>query len=302
MTAIHEFTGTEEHGDDLSRRLLESAAELSYDPMTELDWDAPVPDDLYGLNPEWSTLYGTKLWNEMSEQQRIRLTMHEVCSIMSTGIWFEMILQTMILRSFYATDAKKSDFQFALVEVADECRHSLMFSKVCQKFEVPAYLPGKFAIELGRGYKTIATAEGAYGGILVAEEILDVMQRDWMRDERVQPLVRGTSMIHVVEESRHMRFAREEIREAVAGKSSYRRDMAGNLIAVVASVIVTNLVRPQVYANVGLDPKRAVREVRASEHRRTMLKTSSLNLMDFLADAGLLNSVSTRIFQGLHMI
>ena len=50
----------------------------------------------------------------------------------------------------------------------------------------------------------------AYAAILVAEEVLDVMQRDWMRDERVVPFVRTINNIHVVEESRHMKFAREE--------------------------------------------------------------------------------------------
>lgn len=46
--------------DDVSRRLLDSAAELSYDPAQEVDWETPLPPDLYGLNPEWSTLYGPR--------------------------------------------------------------------------------------------------------------------------------------------------------------------------------------------------------------------------------------------------
>jgi len=50
--------------EDVSRRLLDSATVLSYDPSEEVDWESPLPDDLYGLNPEWSTLYGTPLWEE----------------------------------------------------------------------------------------------------------------------------------------------------------------------------------------------------------------------------------------------
>ncbi len=126
---------------DNARRLLESSAKLSYDPMTEVDWDSPLDPDHHGLNPEWSTLYGTALWDEMTHQQQVTLTRHEVASIMSTGIWFEMILQQMVLRDQYCTDYSRSDFQFALTEIADECRHSIMFARACEKMGISSYFP-----------------------------------------------------------------------------------------------------------------------------------------------------------------
>jgi hypothetical protein len=138
--------------DETAKRLLDSAATLSYDPMEEVDWDSPVPDDKYGLNPEWSSLYGTPLWAEMTEQQKVTLTKHEVCSVMSIGIWFEMILQQMVLRDQYVQPHGEAEFQFALTEIADECRHSLMFARACQKMGVPAYFPNKMSIQLGRGF------------------------------------------------------------------------------------------------------------------------------------------------------
>ena len=50
----------------LSARLLGSAAKKSYDPVVDIDWAAPIPDELYGLSPEWSTLYGTPMWDALS--------------------------------------------------------------------------------------------------------------------------------------------------------------------------------------------------------------------------------------------
>jgi P-aminobenzoate N-oxygenase AurF len=55
----------------LSARLLGSAAEKSYDPAVDIDWTAAVPAGLYGLSPEWSTLYGTPMWASLSEDQLI---------------------------------------------------------------------------------------------------------------------------------------------------------------------------------------------------------------------------------------
>ena len=288
--------------EDVSARLLDSAALRSYDPADEVDWDADLDPKLYGLNPQWSTLYGTDMWNEMTEDQRILLTRHEVCSIMSTGIWFEMILQQMVLRDQYCKDSSASDFQFALTEIADECRHSIMFARACTKMGIKAYVPGRISRELGRGFKAIASAETAYGGILVAEEVLDVMQRDWMRGEDVLPLVRTTSKIHVVEESRHMTFARQQMRERIEGKSAARRKASALVVAIAARMIVSNMVSKDVYINAGLDADRAVREAKNNAHHHMMMRTSSEHLMAFLHDCGLVTKPAEVIYKRLHML
>jgi hypothetical protein len=196
---------------EISTRLLGSAAKKSYDPVVEIDWSAPVPDALYGLSPEWSTLYGTPLWDRLSEEQRVTLTVHEYCSISGVGIWFECLLMQLMLRDIYGDDPAQPHVQWALTEIADECRHSVMFARTAEKFGAPSYQPPPAILRLGRAFAATGDGPSAYAAILVAEEILDIFQRDLMKDERVQPLTRATSQIHVVEEARHMRFAREEI-------------------------------------------------------------------------------------------
>ncbi|VXC41404.1 AurF N-oxygenase family protein [Nocardioides sp. AX2bis] len=298
MTTTAPLPGTR----DSSQRLLDSAAALSYDPSTEVDWDAPLDPDHFGLNPEWSTLYGTELWEEMTHAQRVTLTRHEVASIMSTGIWFEMILQQMVLRDQYCSDYAEPDFQFALTEIADECRHSIMFARACSTMGIGAYFPRRASIALGRGFKSVAAAEVAYGGILVAEEVLDVMQRDWMRGEQVLPIVRTTSKIHVVEESRHMKFARQEMRERIEGASPRRRRLSALVIAVAAQQIVSNMVNEGVYAAAGLDPARAVAAAKANEHHHTLMRSSCAHLMEFLDELGLLTRPALRIYQRVSMV
>lgn len=302
MTVTADDFRTSIDADDVLARLLASSDKLSYDPQTEVDWETPLDPTQHGLNPEWSTLYGTKLWEEMTEQQRVTLTRHEVGSIMSTGIWFEMILQQMLLREQYTADVTASSFQFALTEIADECRHSLMFARACQTMGVPHYVPSRLVVELARGLKTTASNESAYGSILVAEEILDVMQRDWMRGESVLPIIRTTSKIHVVEEARHMKFARHEIREHLQGVSALRRRQSAWLIATAAFVIVKSMVNPAVYEAAGLDRKRAVAEAKANEHHHALMRQSCVHLMDFLSETGLLTPAAMRRYRAVHML
>lgn len=288
--------------EDIARKLLESSATLSYDPAQEVDWDTPLDTNYHGASPEWSTLYRTAYWDEMSAAQQRELTRQEAASVASTGIWFEMILQQMILRDFYAKDPTDAAFQWALTEIADECRHSIMFARGAEKLKAPAYRPRRLIVELGRVFKTVAFGEAAYAAILVAEEVLDVMQRDWMRDDRVVPFVRTINNIHVVEESRHMKFAREETLERLEGSSWLRRQINAVVISIASYAIVTSMVNHNVYANAGLDNKRAVREATANEHYKSMMRSSCSGLMEFLSSAGLLTKASTFVYKRANLI
>jgi hypothetical protein len=286
----------------MARRLLDSSATLSYDPVREVDWKTPLDTSYHGASPEWSTLYGTSYWAVMTPEQQRALTRQEAASVASTGIWFEMILQQMMLRDFYAKDPTDPAFQWALTEIADECRHSIMFARGAAKLGAPAYRPRRLAVELGRLFKTVAVGEAAYAAILVAEEVLDVMQRDWMRDERVVPFVRTINNIHVVEESRHMKFAREETKARLRGAGPVRRHFTAFVVSVAAYVIVSSMWNDDVYANAGLDPERGLREAKANEHHKSMLRSSCAGLMEFLSSAGLLTRAATWFYKRANLI
>lgn len=286
----------------LSARLLGSAAKKSYDPVVDIDWDAPIPDHLYGLSPEWSSLYGTELWEGLSEEQRVTLTVHEYCSISGVGIWFECLLMQLILRDIYGDDPAQPHVQWALTEIADECRHSVMFARTAQTFGAPSYQPPKRIQRLGKAFAAKGDGPAAYAAILVAEEILDIFQRDLMKDERVQPLTRATSQIHVVEEARHMRFAREEVARRTPELSRWQLRKHRTIVAAVAAIVAENLVQPEVYASVGLDPETAKAAARANEHYAAKLREASSGLVSFLRDAGLIGGPSERLWKRAQLI
>ncbi len=288
--------------EELSSRLLGSAAKKSYDPVVDIDWAAPIPDDLYGLSPEWSTLYGTPMWESLTEEQRVTLTIHEYCSISGVGIWFECLLMQLVLKDIYGEDPAQPHVQWALTEIADECRHSVMFARTAEKFGAPSYQPPPGILRLGKAFVARFDGPAAYAAILVAEEILDIFQRDLMKDERVQPLTRATSQIHVVEEARHMRFAREEIARRTPELSSWqlRRHRAG--VASVAAIVADNLVQPEVYASVGLDPKEAKAAARANTHYGDKLRDASTGLVTFLRDAGLSGGASELLWKRAKLV
>ncbi|MFC9330417.1 diiron oxygenase [Kitasatospora sp. NPDC057015] len=268
-----------------ARRLLASSAKLSFDPLTDVDWAAaPEPGRFYGP-PHRLSLYGTPQWERMTEEQRIELSKHEVASIASVGIWFEEILMQMLLRHAFDRDPTTAHVQYALTEIGDECRHSVMFARMISWMGVPAYGPGRVAHELGRIFKAVSTHSQTFGGTMYVEEILDAFQREAMADETLQPLTRQVSRIHVIEESRHISYAREELQRERLGP--VRRRWEQLLIGVIVYFSTTSLINPRLYAAVGVDPAEGRRAARRNPFWHTTKREMAAKTLEVLDRAGL---------------
>jgi hypothetical protein len=270
-----------------AERLLRSAAKTSFDPAVDVDWDAPQPADVFYAPPEFSSLYGTALWDGLTREQRVQLTKHEVASIASVGIWFEEILMQMLLRRAYDRDLTRPDIQWALTEIADECRHSIMFATMITTFGTPNYGVGRLTHEMGRIFKAISNGVLTFAGTMYVEEILDAFQRDAIADETLQPIVRQVSRIHVIEEARHISFAREESARALTRGGRLRRVYNRLMIGLVVQQATTSLIRPQVYAAVGLDPQHAAKAARRNPHWQETKKRATAKVLDFFDEIGL---------------
>jgi len=269
-------------------RLLRSSAEHSYDPQVEIDWAAPLDPGKYFVPPHRSSLYGTPTWEGLTEQQRITLTRHELASLVGLGIWFETILMQMLIRDYYRQDPATAHAQYALTEVADECRHSVMFGRLLGKLETPVYRPDGIDHALGTWIGATATGPRMFAAILIGEEVLDVLQRETTTDEQVQPLVRMVSRIHVVEEARHVRYAREELARQVraAGKGRLLFDKV--VIARAAYLCGTRLIHPAAYRSIGLDPAEGRRVARANPRFQETLRWAGERVVAYLDDLGLI--------------
>jgi hypothetical protein len=269
-------------------RLLRASLDNSYDPVIEIDWAAPPdPGQLYEPAHRVS-LYGTPLWDSLDAGQRIELSKHEVASIASIGIWFETVLMRMLLRQYHKQDPTSGHAQYALTEVADECRHSVMFGKMIATFGTPVYRLGLRDELLGRFLTTTARGVRMFAAILIAEELLDACQREAMADESVQPLVRAVSRIHVIEEARHVRWAKEELERSAPLMGAAERAYSQLVIGRAAHMIARNLVNPQVYRAVGIDPAVGRRAAMANPYFRETLKWAGTKVTSFLGDLGLI--------------
>ncbi|AUG82155.1 membrane protein [Kitasatospora sp. MMS16-BH015] len=296
-------TTTEERARDRKKtaeRLLASSAKLSFDPLKEIDWEAEPVEGAYYLPPHRVSLYGTALWETLTEAQRIELSKHEVASVASVGIWFEEILMQMLLRHAFDRDPTSAHVQYALTEIADECRHSVMFAKMISWMGAPAYGPGRVSHELGRFFKATSTHSQTFGGTMYVEEILDAFQREMMNDEALQPMVRQVSRIHVIEESRHITYAREELVRRDLGP--VRRRYEQLLLGLVIFRSTKSLIHPRVYAAVGIDPEVGRRAALANPYWRATKVEMAAKAIGVLDRAGLVGPANRWLLRRVGVI
>lgn len=294
---------TTEGRERTAERMLRSSARKSYDPAVDIDWNAPLEPDKTYLPEHRVSLYGSELWEHMPDGQRHELAKQEIASVTSFGIYAESILMHLLLNVVTDGDPTSGHAQYALTEIADECRHSTMFGRSIEKVGVRPYRPPKAVRALLRLVALTPTSPYTFAGTLLVEEILDRLQREMMHDENVQPHIRMVNQIHVLEEARHIGYAREELRRLVA--KSGRASMAVNRVALAVTALATSrlLIDPRAYKRAGLDPTQARKAALANPHYQETLRWMAERLVRYLDEVGMLKGrLTTNLWRRSYLL
>jgi len=99
-----------------------------------------------------------------------------------------------------------------------------------------------------------------------------------------------------------MRFAREEVARRTPGLSGWQRRKHRTIVASVAAIVADNLVQPDVYAAVGLDPRQAKTAARANEHYAAKLRDAAAGLTRFLREVGLIGGPSELLWRRAKLV
>ncbi|GAB3672525.1 diiron oxygenase [Actinocorallia lasiicapitis] len=281
----------------VAERLLATSRKHSYDPDVDVAWDTPLDPDRFYMPPQCVSLYETRLWDGLSQAQRIELSKRELASTMSYGIYSElMLIQALVLHA-WRREVDSHDVGYALTEIADECRHSMMFARLIRTMGLRATKPPEWMYQAGKIIGGIYQPVQKFSMVLVVEETTDTLQRAIMADPELQPLVQQVCKIHVVEEARHIKYAREELKRQVARLSPARRRAYALMLTPAAYEISRGLIHPSCYTAVGLDPKEAVRVAAQSPHRRDTLAWMFKRTATFFDEVGLLDGPARKVWQ-----
>lgn len=276
-----------------SEQLVAASERSTHDPFSEIDWDVPIDDSAFHLPPELLALYGTEAWSAMSQAERIAYSRHETAAMFGAGIWFENALMQIVLRHLTEIDVRDPMHRYLLVEVADECRHSMMFGEFIRRAGTPSYGPTReVTFAQGPGGRAMS-----YLAILAIEELLDYANRATMRDERLHPTARKISKLHVLEEARHVSFAKTYLTECWPTLDSDEQDFVRTVAPDLVAEIVALSLDPAVFEHLGITD--GIEMAKANPVYQANVVAGLSKLTTFLSDVGVIEEPEPWLERGL---
>jgi hypothetical protein len=275
-------------------RLLSGSSRRSYDPSVDIDWHAPMDPDRFFLPAEKVTLYGTPMWDSMTREQQIDLSRQELSNMLSMGIWFENMLIQALARRAMHHDPTANHTHYSLTEMGDETRHMVMFGRVITAVGARPYrLTPKQAL----GANMLAMSlrgTGLWVAALIGEEIFDEQQREIITDTSIQPIVQQLMRIHVLEESRHISFARQGVMRNMSTPRWQDRVLTPRLQALAPMLLERLYTNPAMYRRTGLEPVEARKQALVNPAHLKTKQDGFAPLAAFLAEHNLMPDVTRR--------
>jgi len=273
-----------------------ASEKTTLDPFRDVDWSLPIDDSAFHLPPELLPLYGTQAWNDMTETERIAYSRHETVALLGAGIWFENALMQIVLKHLLDIPVTDPAHRYLLVEVADECRHSTMFGEYIRRAGTPVYGPTR-PVELDN---TSGGRALGYLLILAVEELLDFMNRATMRDERVHAVSRQVAKLHVLEEARHVSFAKTYLGEVWTTLANEdRQSVIESASALVAGVVELSL-DAAVYDDLGIVG--GIDTARSNPNYQATVIGGLAKLTTFLSSIGIIDDASRTGWERLGLV
>lgn len=270
-----------------------SRDDTAYDPEVDIDWNAPWRGDLLALPPERVSLYGSRIWKKLSEEQRRVLGLHEAVSMWSTASYLAAMLTATHLRSVALTGLNDAEARSSLAEVGGSTRSTTTFGKLVRVSGVTPY-------RLPRGTTTAVKVLGflplgasSNGATLLVEQSIGQVFAGVVEDPAYEPHVRQAMKIHASDSIARFDNARSQLRADVARSGRIRAAYHRVLLAVLANCVLRLSVSPQVYRAVGVGPVRGL--LRSRAQRRINRAAASAPAVQFFADAGMLDGAVTSI-------
>ncbi|MCX6470456.1 MAG: diiron oxygenase [Corynebacteriales bacterium] len=283
----------------IAERLLRSTADRAYDGELDIDWDADIDPEKAWSTEKRGTLFGTELYEGLDDAQKLTLSRAEAVAILTYGINAEVGLCTNLLRGVFTNDNLADEHTlYSLTEIAEETRHSTMFGRLINKTEMEPYRRPKLLSMPLRLIGFIPHGPLVYAGTLLVEEVLDRVQRESMADETIQPHVRQLMKIHVLEEARHITFARNELIQATEKCGPIALAVNRILIALLTLFVMPTLVDSQAYRSVGIGQLAGWKAAQRSPRYRENATFMCGPMLTFFYEAGLIKGrLTTKIYK-----
>ena len=263
-----------------------------------LDLVDKFPDELamdqWFMPPEMLSLYGTPVYDAMTEAQRMRLSFYETISLFSFTLHGEQVQVEGLAKRLYKKELTEvTSYLHHFLD--EENNHMTFFGHFCLKFAGKVY-PSVYPTGSGisREYEKGEEDFLFFVKLMMFEELGDAYNVAIAADERVVPIIRDINWRHHQDETRHLSFGRTMIKELFDHYSpAWSEQTLANMRKLLQDFFVASwweFYSPRAYRDAELPGDVFDIREESFEHPTCVAhrKSMSAKVATFLVDAGIL--------------
>jgi len=281
------FSWEYDDGRDRLLSLYQKGKDKQWDAVKRIDWGIEVdPDDVLGFPEETSPLFGTEVWDKMTEKERRILGNHQVAWQFSNFLHGEqgaMICSARIVESVPDLDSKF----YAATQTMDEARHAEVYSRFLKEKVGIFYPIDPHLKSLLDDTLSDSRWDMPYLGMQVLIEGLALAAFGVMRDMTTMPLPKQILAYVMQDEARHVAFGRLALRDYYKELSQAERDEREEFVVEGCYLMRDRLTGGDVYERLGLPLKRCLELNEQSEYYQIFRNLLFTRIVPCVKDIGL---------------
>ena len=277
---------------DTLTRIIDMSVDTYYNPYKMFEWPETLPDEQWWMTQELMSTYGTRYHEELTEQQLQVLSKWESVHFYSLNVHgIRELLIEVVKRVHQPGFEVESEFFHHFI--GEENEHMWFFAKFCLNYGKKIYPDRKMSFQIEENEADIESFL-VFSRVLIFEELVDYVNLRMGRDESLHPIIRQVNSIHHQDESRHIAFGRELVKQLwdrlTPKYSAETLKHIEDYLKRYMTASVQSLYNPAIYKDAGLpDPYKMRTDLLADPARRPYNNKILKRSIDFYTKKGIIH-------------
>ena len=190
-------------------RLVQLSRSHSYNPYTRFSWPRTLPPDCLWCDEDLLTTYGTEIHNHLTDEQKFLLSKWEMIHFFSLNVHGIKTVLQFVCQCFYNKRYSQIS-EYLHIFLAEENAHMWFFARFCDLYGGKLY--PTYRSTSPNTNDDLENDLYSFASALVFEEFVDYYNQRVGKNDDVPNIVREINYQHHIDESRHVAFGREIVK------------------------------------------------------------------------------------------
>ncbi|GGK17550.1 diiron oxygenase [Salinarimonas ramus] len=236
------------------QRLVSLSKSKAYDPYERFDWPDSLALDRLWCDEDLLTTHGTAVHDRLSFEQKAALSKWEAVNFFSLNVHGIKGVMEFVSRCIY--EERYDDIsEYLHIFIAEENAHMWFFAAFCRRYARTIYPTPAFST--GDVQDRLEADLYMFASTLVFEEFVDFYNHKVGTNPDVADIVREINHQHHLDESRHVSFGREVVKDLYGeilsrDGSNETRERIARTIEGIIRYFISLMYNPQAYIDAGV--------------------------------------------------